>query len=66
MMRCRIFGGWLEERRWKQDILEPALGFTGMNSLLLTAYYGLQRAGKTAQEGDAGLCLCSTGWMIWA
>jgi len=39
MISYGVFGEWLEERRWKQDMLEPAAGFTGMNSLLLTAYY---------------------------
>lgn len=57
-MRGRVFGEWLEE-----DVLEPALGFR-LNSLLLTVYYGLQGTEGTGQEGDAGLCQCSTVWMI--
>lgn len=68
MVRCGVFGEWLEERRWKQDMLEPAGGFTGMNSLLLTADYGLDWGdwGWGGQEGDAGLCLCRTHWRIRA
>lgn len=29
MIRCGVFGEWLEERRWRQDTLDPAVSFTG-------------------------------------
>lgn len=47
MISHGVFGEWLEEGRWKQDMLEPAVVFTGINSLHLTAYYGLQGTGET-------------------